>query len=433
MENNKLILFKLAIGLGGLACFALLRRQTDGSGTTAGAFLRSCVILWLITRVDLFLTVFVFAGYEVTSDVPTYYYEPAKCVLAGQLPYRDFSTSYGPLFPYVAAAAVSVWDSPKAILLLAMAFEAGALLLWRRVAERTLPTETVRMGMLLYLCNPVAILNVAVAGQNQVWVSCLLAAAFALTLLRRDWLAGFLIGVSVVAVKLLGLMFVPYWWLVSRARRQFSFGLVLALALGLLPFWFAGADILRPLKLEGALTTSGNLPFLGSVAGLEPNQQWIGRGWSFVLLASLLGLSWRLARRVKASGDASLSLLGLTALLLVFMLVSKKSYTNYLNLLMLPLCFSAATVLRERWQQPAFLLWSCVAALEPSLWHRWLAQASLGEAWRRALAGGSSIITPMLFTGVELVLLAGYLALLWLILRQALTAGESSEGSKTAP
>ena len=422
MESNKLIIVKLAIGLLCLACFLCLKRTVQKETGHTRFFLPGALAMWLVSRLGLFVALYGILGYAVPSDVPAYYYEPAKMALDGKIAYRDFHSSYGPIFPFIAAGAVKVWDSPKAIVLLAILFEGLAILLWSRVANRTLSAHT-KLGLLLYLCNPLPILNIAVAGQNQIWLSCFLAAAFGLFLAKREFFSGFLIGVSVLAVKVLGLMFVPYWWLNSKSKIRFTSGLILALAIGFFPFYWVGADILQPLKLEGAMMTSGNLPYLLSMFGFNPAGQTTGVLLNLILLASVGGMGLLLYILDQRRAKSGMSLLGLSAILLVFMLLSKKSYSNYLNLAMLSLCFSASEVLCRRWQQVLFILWCSVAALKPSLWHRWLAKSYMNESLQNQLG----CFKLSIFILVELILIGGYLAQLWLIMRHIIKPENSGK------
>lgn len=423
---------KLAIGLTSVAGFACLKRTVEDGAGRARLFLPGVSAWWLISRLGLFITLFVILDFNVPSDVPYYYYQPAKVALQGKIAYRDFSTSYGPIFPYIAAGAVAVWDSPKAIVLLAIVIEGIALLFWQHAATSTMADKDSKIGLLLYLCNPVPILNIAVAGQNQIWVSCLLAASFVLFLSKREFLSGFLIGLSVAAVKVLGLMFVPYWWLMSKTKFRFSCGIILALALGFFPFYWVGADMLQPLKLEGSLVSSGNLPYLLSLVGFNLTGQTTGLLLNLLLLAAVGTLSLILYKRARLSGKGEISLLGLAAILLTFLLLSKKSYTNYLNLAMLPLCCSAAVTLRGKWRHELFLVWCCVAALEPSLWHRWLAQANLNNVLHQMAGNGAMDFKPPLFVLVELLLLGGYAYLLRLILRHFVILDKRVEPERNA-
>lgn len=58
-----------------------------------------------------------------TSDAGLFYLPEAKHVLEGQLPYRDFASSYSVLFPVVLAPAVAVWRSIGAVVLVMLIFE----------------------------------------------------------------------------------------------------------------------------------------------------------------------------------------------------------------------------------------------------------------------------------------------------------------------
>jgi hypothetical protein len=161
--------------------------------------------------------------------------------------------------------------------------------------------------------------------------------------------------------------------------------------------------------------TSGNIPYLLSLFGFNASGHTTGLLLTFCLLAAVGTMSMFLyVRRPDAAG---ISLLGLTAMLLVFMLVSKKSYTNYLNLAMLPLCCSVAVVLRRKWLHEAFLVWCCLAALEPSLWFRWMSQTNLNNVLPQLAANRVLNLKPPVFVLVELLLLGGYVVLLCLILR----------------
>jgi hypothetical protein len=431
IENNTLILFKLGIGLLGLVAFVCLKQILDKLGWRDRTFIASSLALWLLSRLGLFVLVFLIAGFSVPSDVPTYYYLPAKMVLVGKLPYRDFATSYGPLFPYIGAAAVSIWDSPKSIVLLAILIEGASILLWLSISNKSLGVRERQLGLLLYLCNGLPTLNVAIAGQNQIWMSCFLAAAFVLSVKHRELIAGMLLGMSAVAVKILVFLFLPYWWLMSKNRTRLALGVVLALAAGFLPFWLIGADIFQPMRKEGGLISSGNLPYLATLFGLDPSLPTVSAVLTVFLVTALAVTSLWLFRTARRNEIAVMSLIGLAVLLLVFMLLSKKSYTNYYNLLMLPICFSAAKVLRRSWQQVAFLMWSALAALEPSLWHRWLSQGRLGEGGSRMLR--THVFEPhfIAFVLTELILLAGNGCLLYCFVRELLTCKRTQPQTAT--
>src|ERR1700722_2306748 len=115
-----------------------------------GAFLRWAVGLQLIPSLLLFLALYVVGQREPTSDVPAYYLPVARAVLHGQVPFRDFISSYAPLFPYVGAALVSFWDSGKVFTLFAIGLNAVPLLLWHRSARACFGEHTSRYRTVLF-------------------------------------------------------------------------------------------------------------------------------------------------------------------------------------------------------------------------------------------------------------------------------------------
>jgi hypothetical protein len=414
METNGIILAKLAIGLASLAGFMCLERTILEGGRQTRLFLGGAATWWLISRLGLFFTLFVIMGFDVPLDVSSAYYPWAKMALEGRIVYRDFYFTYGPLFPYIAGGALAIWDSPKAIVLLSIGFEALAIVLWYGAATHSQSASYTRMGLLLYLCNPLPILNIAVAGQNQIWTSCFLAAAFTLFLVKREFFSGFVIGFSVTAVKFLTLMFVPYWCLISKSKLNFLSGIILALAVCLLPFYWIGANVLQPLD-QAERVTSGNLPYLLSLVGFDPSEPTTGLALILILIVTIVASSIFIYKHTRDENRESHSLLGLAVLLLIFMLFSKKAYTNYLNIGMFPICYSVAVVLYREWERMLFLVWCCIATLEPSLWHRWLSQASLRSIFHGVTESGMLSLKSFFFVLVELLLLGGYVILLWLI------------------
>jgi hypothetical protein len=72
-----------------------------------------------LSRIGLFVVVFVVAGYPAESDV-TVYYQWTQMILDGGVLGRDVPAAYGPLFHYLAAVPLLLWDSPKSLFLLAI-------------------------------------------------------------------------------------------------------------------------------------------------------------------------------------------------------------------------------------------------------------------------------------------------------------------------
>ncbi len=130
-----LIAFKLVLALGDGLLGAWVLRHAAYEKWAEADFLRRVAALQVIPAAVLFVGLYLIGHQEVTSDVPGYYLPAAHAVLAGKLPFRDFMVSYAPLFPYVGAALVWVWDSGKVFALFSILVNAVALLLWHRIGQ----------------------------------------------------------------------------------------------------------------------------------------------------------------------------------------------------------------------------------------------------------------------------------------------------------
>lgn len=403
---------KLLMGLAGtvLALLAAssprLRRLSDARfGALAVGF-------GVASRLALFFLVFVALRMEAQSDVGAFYYPQARSALAGQLVNRDFPSSYAPLFPYLGAVAVALWDSPKSLILLAVALEALSLPLWLRTARALFDEGTARLAMILYVTSALPLVDVAIEGQNHTYCALLLAASFAFLVAGRPFLSGLAAGASVAAVKLLGVITAagPFAGAGNRRARWLAGGaLVPALVYG--AFALAGADVLLPVRIESGQRTSGNLPFLLTALGAgAPTGAW--SSITVALLAcSLVGvLLWALRSGAVTGPRAALHLT--TLLLLTFQVVSKKAASQYLVLGYFPVAATVAAC-SPGWRGIlAFGLFGTVATLEPSLWFRLLPSSNLSALWQPGLRGSALVVLAF-----NLVLVGGYAVLGWQALR----------------
>lgn len=407
-----MILFKAGVAALGCIGFLLMHRAFSSPTLPPDRFLLWATSIWLVTRVGLFSVLFLAVGLPAQSDVPAYYYPQARAVVEGGVPYLDFRSSYGPIFPYLAALPTLLWRSPKSIILLSIILEGLSILIWWRAGRMAYAEPALRLSLLLYLCNPVAIINVAIAGQNQVWLSALWGLSIYLAFVRRDFFAGVCLGLSALGVKILGFLVAPYLWLTSRSRPVFAGGLVSVIGLAVVPFWFLGADLLQPIRLEGDQISSGNLPYLATLLGLDL----AGRSSALrlnVLLGLVLGalsLCLWISRREEDGLERTLR--DVVLVMLAFMTLSKKSYTNYLPIFLFPLCCCVSPFLRRNRWTLLFFVFSGAAALEPSLWFRWFPAMTFERIVTQSLFSSGGLPKAIAFSLVELCLVGGYVVLM---------------------
>jgi len=221
----------------------------------------SCLVLCSLagSRLALFVALFVIAKVSPTSDV-TMYYRYGNAVMAGMVPNRDFQCEYGFWFPYVLSMLLRIWNSPKSIILFAIVVDIAALRVWMIVGQRLFAKEIVRTAAVLYICSPVPLVNVALDGQQQVWIALMIGLAMLALTDDRAVTGGVILTLCVELTKFLSLLFAPA--LAACTRYRAAFGLTSMLSLvalaGLLRT--RGVEVLQPVLMKHDDFSSGNLP-----------------------------------------------------------------------------------------------------------------------------------------------------------------------------
>jgi hypothetical protein len=400
-----------AMALAGWLSLRILNRLDLPNPT----FDRSAWLALAATRLGLFVFVFLVLRFEGQSDVTVYYGE-ARAVLAGSVPIVDFATAYGPLFDYAAATLVTLWDSPKALIFASVAIELIAFPLWLRLARRAFDERETRVATVLYVFNPLPLVTVVLGGQNHVWLSALLAAALLALGNGRDALSGIWLGLSIVLVKFLSLLFAPVLFLAATQRLRWALAFLAPCVAGYGVVIALGGDPLAQVAFHGGYGSSGNLPYLLSLFGLDstsvPNRAIVNGLGLAALCGSFLVI---LARCGPPSGAHASTILLSAVPLVVTLIVSRKSFTTYLVIALFPVCLAVARHHARRSWLAFFYALMTLAAIEPSLWFRWLGEGDLGLLWAAALPAGVDRVNVAVFAVLETMLVAGYVVILWLL------------------
>jgi hypothetical protein len=155
----------------------------------------------------------------------------------GWLPVHGL-TPYGPLWTHLEIAVVKVaGDVPTALVALKTVVVAASLgsaaLIWQTLG-RVRPEDQL-MGTLVYLWNPMIVVEFAAEGHNDALMILCLLASLALTVAARPALS-VVASVAGVLVKYLPLIFLPaqivYLWHTRRDRSRLAVDLLLGLLLG---------------------------------------------------------------------------------------------------------------------------------------------------------------------------------------------------------
>ncbi len=398
------------------------------------AFLCRVIVLQLALGLGFFVALYGVGNAQVSSDVPGYYLPAARAALAGELPLRDFPTSYAPLFAYVGAGLVAVWNSGKVFALLAILANALALLWWHSAALACFGRPCARQSSVLYATSGHLLIQ-SLLGTNQLWIAAALAASTYLTVRRHDAASGLVQALAICTTKFLAALFWPILVMGSARRLRWLGAAVLAAAAVYAAFGLAGADLLYPVREESELLSSGNLPYV-----LDPVLSLIGRPDRVVLnaaaLAALAGITawiYVRSRSLKGSERPSLLMAGIALTGLVFMLVSRKSYSGYAAFFLYPAIVALVRRSSSTGACAGFLLgFNVLLAAEPSLWFHLGGNGRPLSEWLHG--ADTRVVGSFLCVDVALIACYGYLAAVsagW-VRRMAAGAIASSSSSQSA-
>jgi len=392
------------------------------------AFDRTVTFAMIGSRLGIFFLVFKVLRIEPRGDIPLYYIVQARYVLSHFIPYRDFFSAYAPLHPYLDAGLLRIWNTQLSIMLFSVLVELLVLFLWLRIGRIILAEKDLRLAALFYLASPISLQYVAIDGQDNVVIAVLMAVSLLLILGRRELLSGLAFGVSICAIKFLPLLYVPGFFLCAARRWRWTAAATAISALTYGVFLFhLHAPILYQVEAEGEFHSSGDLPYLVSmVFGVQlPN-----RLWDLILLLVLLSIITLMARAVWQQPmvvRARAVSFGMAALTLGFVLFSKKSWPAYLMMALLPICLLPFASLAGRplgrmaaWMRiTAFCLFEMVAVIEHSIWSTIFDLGSAVFLHRLLLSRNPLALVFLIF---EVLLISGYIWLLWESIRQIIAA-----------
>ncbi len=342
-----------------LAFLPLPRKVLSASRQTFDALYFALI---LSSRILLFVLIFLVLHVGPRGDVVGYYYPEASHALHGALVYRDFTSSYAPLFSYIGAAILRLKDSPLALIAFTILVETCSIPIWFAAIRSSCPEPAFRRGALLYLVQPLMLFNVAIDGGNNVWIAFSLALALLCFTSRRDAASGVSYSISLIAVKFLPLIFAPLLFLSARRRLAWTAGFLLPMLAVFGMFAAQHANVFQPFQQEGNAQLGGSLPLLFSYAtGIDiPGR--ISDGITVLVLLACTLAWWRITRvRTARSWETGLGLLVLT---LSMLMLSKKSWSIYIIMVMFLLCQLVAR--HGRVTRALYCIFSFLLIVEPS-------------------------------------------------------------------
>jgi hypothetical protein len=370
-----------------------------------------------------------FAALNTGSDAVQYYYPQAQKVLSGQIPYRDFASSYSYLFQLLFVPMLSLWHSLGAIVLTMLLFETGMIALYLGFSARPGSPTPWRVAF-LYSCSPISFYWVAMTGYNGAIIAFFTMACLVFAQRRKSLYAAFFSVLGFLSSKLLMLLNFPavifYEFRGWERRALFAFSF---LAISIVVPLAAGIDVLMPLRTEVVIRTSGNfwfliMPFVREGARLDPAWYLLSLGSLAAAFSVLLVSFWRSKQQLSLN-DFDSAAAFIAAVNLVFLILALKSYTMYLPMALIFVLHTVVVNARGRRDLlkglvPVALL-GATTTIEPILYH-------IVDGWK--LSGPARTVAA-LWT-IDLLVLACY-AWLALFCYRASVARGTSEVERPAP
>ncbi len=367
----RILLYKAAIsGVALVVLWVALRWLRDESRAKQAARWLGVPTWWILTRVLPWIVIYFVAGFTVQSDVATTFWPQARGIVDGGLPYRDFESFFGPLFPCLIALPLLVWKDPRAIILFLSLLEAMTAALTLRAArvDRDSP-ERVRL-LAIYFLAPGPLLLAVVGGQEDflLWTGGLLLwLAYAR---KRDFRTGLLTVACTLLTKPLFVIPAAAFFGLSRRRWRFLAGALPASLVVLFALWqLTGREFLRVLSQSGNVSPPNIWIWLHWLsAGFIPIEH---PAFSLAMLGlvTVFGLVYFARYATKIEGSQRYFFAAWTVLFVVSLLLNLKSLGAYVAYFSLPALILFHQT-RDRLALAAWFVLGTLAPIESSLWYR---------------------------------------------------------------
>lgn len=315
-------------------------------------------IIIAIGLLSVYIFIFFIYKFPITGDVVNFFIPQGIQALSGQIPNRDFSSSYMPLFPYITGAIYSMYEDEHILGLFFTLCMCVFAFLFPVFLRQMQIFEASQKVLLIngFLNSAIWVLGVGYQ-QDELYTILLLGLLFITFNRKLDFLTGIITGFVLLLTKITTVIFWLPFFLLSNKKSEFVAGLGfstipimgLFIALGFSPTRMLAQEntaVVPPSLITNFQVIPSIYLFLHSNP-LVP----------YFINMVILGLIGVFVLKKKPS-RSPLNLLNLTtAIWLLFILLSLKSLTSY-RILVIPLIPFILEVYRQRWKWIPF----CFAA-----------------------------------------------------------------------
>lgn len=315
-------------------------------------------IIITIGLLSIYIFIFFIYKFPITGDVVNFFIPQGLQAWSGQIPNRDFPSSYMPLFPYVTGAIYSIYRDEHILGLFFTLCMCIFAFLFPVFLRQMQIFETSQSVLLIngFLNSAIWVLGIGYQ-QDELYTILLLGLLFITFNKKLDFLTGIIAGFVLFLTKITTVIFWLPFFLLSNKKSEFVAGLSfstipimgLFLALGFSPAKMLSQE--STAVVPPSLIT--NFQIIPSIYLFLHDHPLIPYFINVVILG-LIGI-FILKKRPNRSPLKLLSLT--TAIWLIFIVLSLKSLTSY-RILVIPLIPFILEVYRQRWKWVPF----CFAA-----------------------------------------------------------------------
>ncbi|MFX1415673.1 MAG: hypothetical protein ACFFC0_02625, partial [Promethearchaeota archaeon] len=159
-------------------------------------------LAYIFTRIAP-LAVLYMTGWTGWYDATHYFFPQASNVLAGQIPYLDFESHYGPYFSYLMALFVLVYNDPRVIPLALIAFDFLTLVVSNMYVRKVFDAHGRRLFLWVYAFIPTLWFFTVRGNQDEILLAFFLTLSVLLVTMNREDAAGICMGLGFLFTKVL--------------------------------------------------------------------------------------------------------------------------------------------------------------------------------------------------------------------------------------
>ncbi len=310
-----------------------------------------------------FFIIYIVFNFDARSDVAMFYESALSAKKLGFV-YRDFESAYSPLFAYITALPLFLWNSPKAIILFMIIVE--CVIVWFTI--NYYKSKYALKLAILYLLLPGSFVFSILGGQEDIWMWLfVLFGIYISKIEEKPFYLGLALGFGLLITKALLVLYIPAILVFSKKPLHIFYGLLL-IGIHSLGFLYLHSELsfLSPIQQANDPRTPNIWSIIHPLSnGLIPIGPKI-LNWIGLLSIQSLGIYFaiKLKNRIPISEFLRYNFLIISIWL---MIIQQSSLANYAYVYLLPLIFFLKL---EKSKKPMIMLliFNILIIVQPALW-----------------------------------------------------------------